>query len=167
MFTLTEAVRGRSGCREAARDGRIEGLAGPLNIGSFSTSRTSIFLVRLATLKELIVSRWYDRTGAKLRIITVSPLFWPKERILVILDSRYGIRCCFFVIASTHCAKTKRLLLILADSTIRSLSFSVRRLSSEPARSIAEAVLMRVLSGEVTVTFTPRMACERDEWAFN
>jgi hypothetical protein len=56
---------------------------------------------------------------------------------------------------------------MLADSTMRSLSFSVRRLSSEPARSMAEAVLVRVFSGVVTVIFTPRTAWERDEWAFN
>lgn len=32
---------------------------------------------------------------------------------------------------------------------------------------MAEAVLIRVFSGVVTVIFTPRTAWERDEWAFN
>lgn len=97
----------------------------------------------------------------------VRPLFCPSDRIRVILDSRYGIRDCFRLIASTHCARTKRDLLMLADSTILSFMFSVRRLSSEPAKSIADAVLMRVCVSVVWVTLTQRMACERDEWAFS
>src|SRR5882762_11087976 len=90
-------------------------------MGSFSTSQTSIFFVRLAKLSELSVSRWYDRTGARFRIISVRPLFWPRDNIRVILDSRYGIRDCFLLMASTHWAKTKRDLFMLADSTSRSL----------------------------------------------
>ena len=140
---------------------------GPLNIGSFSISLTSIFLVRLAKFSELSVSRWYDRTGARFNIMTVKPLFWPSERIRVIFDSRYGIRACFLLMASTHCARTKRLLLMLADSTIRSFPLSVLRLSSDPARSIADAVLILVSSPVVTATLTQSMACDLDECAFN
>lgn len=99
--------------------------------------------------------------------MTVKPLFWPKDRILVIFDSRYGIRCCFWLMASTHCERTNRLLFILADSTSRSLPLSVLRLSSEPARSIADAVLIRVSSPLIIATLTHKIACDRDEWAFS
>ena len=63
----------------------------PLVIGSFSSSRISIFLVRFAKFKELMVSKWYDLLGAKFNIITVRPLFCPSDKILVILLSLYGI----------------------------------------------------------------------------
>lgn len=60
--------------------------------------------------------------------------------------------------ASMHWLKTNKLLLMLADSTIRSLPFSVRRLSSEPARSIADAVLTNVSSPVVCDTLTIKIA---------
>jgi hypothetical protein len=52
---------------------------------------------------------------------------------------------------------------MLADSTILSLLLSVRRLSSEPARSIAEAQLIRVWSPVVCDNLTHNIACEREE----
>ena len=69
--------------------------------------------------------------------------------------------------ASTHWAKTKRDLFMLADSTSRSLLLSVRRLSSEPARSMADAVDMRTVVSVVWVSFTQRIAWEREEWALS
>src|SRR5690606_11849336 len=96
-----------------------------------------IFLVLLAKLRQLSVSRWHAFVGAMFKIITVIPLFCPRDKIRVIFDSLYGILDCFFDMASTHCARTKRLLLMLALSVILSLSLAVRRLSSLPARSIA------------------------------
>ena len=73
----------------------------------------------------------------------------------------------FVLMASTHFAKAKRLLLILADSTILSLPFSVLRLSSDPAKSIAEAVLtLASLSVEI-VSLMPRIAWDLEEAAFS
>lgn len=69
--------------------------------------------------------------------------------------------------ASTHLARTNKLLLILADSTILSFRFSVLRLSSDPAKSIAEAVLIRTSSSVDTVSFIPRMACDLEETEFS
>ena len=66
----------------------------------------------------------------------------PMFRILVIFDSLFGIRMSCRLIASTHLASVNKLLLILADSTIRSFWFSVLRLSSDPARSMADTVLV-------------------------
>lgn len=161
-------VRARRGCRCIVDPVNVgTGLEHPLMIGSFSISLTSIFLVLLAKLRELRVSRWYDRTGARLRIMTVSPLFCPIERIRVIFDSRYGIRACFLLIASTHWARTNKLLFMLADSTSRSFPLSVLRLSSDPARSMAEAVLKRISSPVVMLNFTQSTACDLDEWALS
>lgn len=91
-LALATAARGRSGCRAIVAPPTLlvaaKGLTAVLYIGSFSTSAISIFLVRLAKFKELIVSRWYARTGARLRIMTVRPLFCPSDKIRVILDSR-------------------------------------------------------------------------------
>src|ERR1700761_3945871 len=69
--------------------------------------------------------------------------------------------------ASTHCASTKSDLLMLADSVILSLPLPVLRLSSEPARSMAHAVLTLVSEGVAMVTLTHRMACDRDECALS
>ena len=66
-----------------------------------------------------------------------------------------------------HCDRTNSDLLIAADSIRRSLLLSVRRLSSEPARSMAEAVLSNTMSPVVCVTLTRRMACERELWALS
>ena len=99
--------------------------------------------------------------------MTVSPLFWPRESILVILLSLYGIRLDFELMASTHLAKVKSLLLMLADSTILSLPFSVLRLSSDPARSIAEAVLILISFSVVTVSFIASTACDLEEAALS
>lgn len=95
------------------------------------------------------------------------PLLWPKDKIRVIFDSRYGIRFCFLFIASTHCASTKRDLLIAELSTRRSLLLSVRRLSSDPARSIHEARLTRTVVSVVCVILTQRMAWDREECALS
>lgn len=169
-FTLWAAASGRKGCRAMLDPPMLlvaKGFAMTRSTGSFSTSATSIFFVRLAKFSELIVSRWYARVGARLSIMTVRPLFCPSDNILVILDSRYGIRLCFLFIASTHCASTKRDLLIAEDSTRRSLLFSVRRLSSEPARSIHDARLTWIVVSVVWVIFTQRTACDREEWALS
>lgn len=151
---------------------------------SFSISRTSIRLALELTLRELRVSKWYERKGARFKIIMVMPLFWPSERIRVIFDSRYGILLSPLPIASIHWLSTNRLLLMLADSTNLSLPLSVRLLSSDPARSIADAVLVSISlpigrrqtlyhgsiepirqsprdSPLVCVTLTIRMACDR------
>lgn len=69
------------------------------------------------------------------------PPFWPKDKILVNLDSRYGIRGALELIASTQFAKVKSELLIALLSFSRSVPFSVRRLSSDPARSMQLARL--------------------------
>lgn len=52
-------------------------------------------------------------------------------------------------------------------STNRSLLLSVRLLSSDPARSIQDARLTRMVSSVVCVILTQRMACDRDECAFS
>ena len=56
---------------------------------------------------------------------------------------------------------------MLADSTINCLAFSVRRLSSEPARSMAEAMHVLTCSPEVMVKVRRNIACEREEDAFS
>ena len=72
---------------------------------------------------------------------------------------------------------------MLLDSTRRSLfcgyirvwkyswcvhfTLSVLLLSSDPARSIADAVLIRVSSPVVTVSLTQSMACDLDECALS
>jgi hypothetical protein len=69
--------------------------------------------------------------------------------------------------ASTHCARTNRDLLIAEDSTNLSLLLSVLLLSSDPAKSIAQTVLTRVCSPVVWLTLTQSTAWDRDECAFN
>lgn len=71
-------------------------------------------------------------------------MYIPMFRIRVILLSLVGSRTSFRLIASTHLASVNKLLLILADSTIRSFWFSVLRLSSDPAKSMADAVLILI-----------------------
>ena len=56
---------------------------------------------------------------------------------------------------------------MLDDSTSLSLPLSVLRLSSDPAKSIAEAVLIRVSSPVVTATLIHSIAWERDELALS
>lgn len=58
---------------------------------------------------------------------------------------------------------------MLADSTRRSLLLSVLRLSSEPAKSMADAVETSVVLSDrqVWVMRMVRMACEREECAFS
>ncbi len=52
---------------------------------------------------------------------------------------------------------------MLEDSTNRSFPLSVLLLSSEPARSIADAVLTIVCSSVIWQILTHRMAWDRDE----
>lgn len=94
-------------------------------------------------------------------------MYTPISRSLVSLDSRRGTRTSCWPIASTHLASVNKLLLILADSNIRSFWFSVLRLSSDPARSMADAVLILIRSPVVTASFIPRIACDREETAFS
>ena len=71
-------------------------------------------------------------------------MYIPMFKIRVILLSLYGIRASLRLTASTHLASVNKLLLILADSTILSFWFSVLRLSSDPAKSMADAVLFLI-----------------------
>jgi|SRR5690242_2605187 len=69
--------------------------------------------------------------------------------------------------ASTHCASTNSDLLMAELSTRRSLLLSVRRLSSEPARSIQDARLTRTVVSVVCVILTQSTACDREECALS
>lgn len=79
----------------------------------------------------------------------------------------YGIRDFLLLMASTQLANVNNELLIALLSTIRSLLLSVRRLSSEPARSIHDARLTLIVVSVVWVTLTQRIACDRLECAFS
>lgn len=64
-------------------------------------------------------------------------------------------------------ASTKSEEFMLADSTSLSLPLSVLLLSSEPARSIADAELTIVVSPVVAAILTHKIACDLDECVFS
>ena len=114
-------------------------------------------------------------------VVTYSPFATIKMNpdILRIGDLRHTTTClrannlleglqvlfCFLLIASTHWASTKRDLLMLALSTIRSFTFSVLLLASEPARSTALIVLDLVSVAMLLVTLTHSIASDLDDSA--